>query len=323
MPTPTHSPSQAVQTAATPSPTQPAKARRAPARIITRLLILAIVLYLIYLIVAAFMQETFYFPRYLTRSTLTESTYPANAQSIWIEPSPGIRVEAILSIPATATAEAPAPLVVFTHGNAELIDDNLAIVGFYQSLGYAVLMPEYRGYGRSAGSPTQHNITNDVIAFIEQAAQYDEIAQSPIIYHGRSIGGGIAGSVAAQRPPDALIIESSFTSLRAMMGQYGVPAFIARNHMDTNATITNLDIPILIIHGDNDTLIPVKHAHHNAATAKDPTLVIIEGCGHNDIFPTDPRFQNACKGFLARVQAKHTEPETTEETADSTGEPSP
>jgi len=296
--------------------------KRRPAAIGRRLLFIILAMYVLYLGVALVMQETLYFPRYMTGPAPAQPDLPRGVESIWIEPESGVRVEAWLGIPERASADEPAPLVVFTHGNGELIDHNTLIVDHYLALGFAILMPEYRGYGRSTGKPNQRDITSDVLAFMDLAMENERVADRPVVYHGRSIGGGILGSVAAVRPPDAMVIESSFTSLRAMMGRYLVPPFIARNHMDTNSVIAELDIPILIIHGDHDFVIPVSHAHRNAATARDAELIIIDGFGHNDIFPTDPPFRDALQRMLdkARAAIPPEEPEPipapTEEPAD-------
>lgn len=281
---------------------KPQDPKRRPAAIGRRLLFIIIALYALYLGVALTMQETLYFPRYMTGTAPAQPELPRGVESLWIEPEPGVRVEAWLGIPERATAEEPAPLVIFAHGNGELIDHNALIIEHYLALGFAVLTPEYRGYGRSTGDPNQPNITSDVLAFMDLAMENERIADRPVVYHGRSIGGGIMGSVAAVRPPEAMVIESSFTSLRAMMGRYLVPPFVARNHMDTNAVIAKLDIPVLIIHGDRDIVIPVSHAHRNAATARDAELIIVDGFGHNDIFPSDQPYRDALKRLLDRVR---------------------
>ncbi|MGP1345836.1 MAG: alpha/beta hydrolase [Phycisphaerales bacterium] len=277
---------------------------RSPLARARRIVIVLFVLYAVYLLVAVAMQETFYFPRYMVGPVDEAARPPARVESIWIEPEPGVRVEAWLGIPASEDGERARALVVFTHGNGEVIDHNASLMDHYLRHGVAVLMPEYRDYGRSTGRPSQAAITQDVLRFIDLALEREALSGVPVVYHGRSIGGGIAGSVGAERPPDGMIIESSFTSLRSMMGRYLVPRWIARNHMDTGALIRTLDVPMLFVHGDADGVIPVSHAHANAAAAIDGELVIIAGAGHNDIFVEDPVVWAAIERLLERVRER-------------------
>jgi fermentation-respiration switch protein FrsA (DUF1100 family) len=262
-----------------------------------------VLLYLAYLLIAGIAQERFYFPSYMAAMAPNLTAIPERFEVLAIEPEPGVRVEALLTLPEDASADRPAPLVVFLHGNAEIIDEHHPLAEMYRSFGCAVLLPEYRGYGRSTGAPSQTAITADVIALLDMTLERAEIDDQLVIYHGRSMGGGIAGSVAAQRPPAALVLECTFTSLRAMLNRFLVPTFLVRNPMDTSAVLAELDIPVLIMHGDRDTLIPPSHARRNAQTAKQATLVMLPGCDHNDPSPNSALYRSSCRALIERLRA--------------------
>lgn len=189
----------------------------------------------------------------------------------WFIPAPGL------------TAEAPAPLVIYLHGNAEIIDyQDLAIQG-YQKLGCSILLPEYRGYGRSAGEPSEAAIVEDAEYFYDVVTQRSDVDAARVVFHGRSLGGGAAAQLALRRGPTILILESTFQSVAAMARKYGVPGFLARHPFRSDRAVERLSLPLLILHGENDELIPVSHGRRLRDLADDVTYIEYD-CGHND-FP--------------------------------------
>jgi hypothetical protein len=186
---------------------------------------------------------------------------------------------------APARAGRPAPLIVFCHGNAELIDYQDHVVQGYLGLGCSVLLPEYRGYGRSAGTPSQDAITDDVRYFLDEALRRPDVDAARIVYHGRSLGGGPASQLALHHKPAALVLESTFTSVAGMARKYLAPSFLARHPFRNDDVVTALDVPVLVMHGTHDDIIPVAHGRKLAALARDGVLVEFD-CAHND-FPGD------------------------------------
>lgn len=187
--------------------------------------------------------------------------------------------------PLAAFQGKPAPLVIFCHGNAEIIDDQSRIIVGYQQLGFAVLLPEYRGYGRSAGAPSERGIVEDTVYFFDQALSRPEIDAGRIVIHGRSLGGGVAAGLADQRKPSALILESTFTSAAAMARKYFAPQFLVKNPLHVDTVLKTLDIPVLLMHGSHDSIIPVAHGRALRDLATRMTYVEYD-CDHND-FPGD------------------------------------
>src|SRR5688572_30832441 len=93
----------------------------------------------------------------------------------------------------------PGPAVIFAHGNAEIIDPYALELEPYRRMGVSVLLPEFRGYGRSGGEPSEEGITDDFVAFHDLLAARPDVDPSRIVFHGRSLGGGVVCALAARR----------------------------------------------------------------------------------------------------------------------------
>ena len=91
----------------------------------------------------------------------------------------------------------------------------------------------------------------------------------------------MAAQIAAKRKPAALILESTFTSVAAFSRRYCVPEFLARHPFRTDKVLAGLDIPVLIIHGSRDTIVPVEHGRRLSQLARNGVYVEYD-CGHND-----------------------------------------
>jgi fermentation-respiration switch protein FrsA (DUF1100 family) len=217
---------------------------------------------------------------------------PQFAEQVWLSTSFG-RVEAWY-LPPLGRPGTPAPLLVFTHGNGELIDYWPEEFDPARQRGVGVLLVEYPGYGRSDGSPSEASITEGVLAAYDWARQQAGIDQSRIIPYGRSLGGGAAAILANARPVPALILESSFSSTAAFASGFGAPRFLLRDAFDNVAAVTAFKGPVLIVHGDRDDIVPPDHARALAAASANVTLRFLS-CGHNDC----PRPWAEVMSFLA------------------------
>ena len=139
-------------------------------RKVGRIALGVVFVYLTVALVLFIFQRRFIYPNYLRDAPESGGEEVRGLVKIWREPVKGEgRVEAWFLPGEGASADTPAPLVVFTHGNAELIDDWPSNLDQYRRWGMSVLLPEYRGYGRSGGSPSQEDITADAVWFLEQA----------------------------------------------------------------------------------------------------------------------------------------------------------
>ncbi len=165
------------------------------------------------------------------------------------------------------------------HGNGELIDDHVRALAPLAAEGVGVLLVEYPGYGRSAGSPNQRSITAAVVAAFDYLSAQPRVDAERIVAYGRSIGGGAACALSAVRPVAALVLESTFTRLADLMPPF-LPRVLMLDRFDNLAVVSAGDSPVLVLHGERDSVIP--YAHGEALARAAGTTPVPMACGHND-----------------------------------------
>lgn len=202
-------------------------------------------------------------------------------------------------------AENPRGILLFLHGNAGNISHRLASLKIFNGLGLSTLIIDYRGYGGSTGSPSEQGTYIDA----ETAWNYlvTERGHDPgeIILFGRSLGAAIAARLASQVAPAGIILESAFTSLKALAEEYYpyMPVgLLLRSRYSTEEHLGAVNTPLLIIHSNEDELISYKHAESLLETAgKNGQLHTIKG-GHNEGFLlSENGYIQAIRQFIDRV----------------------
>jgi hypothetical protein len=216
----------------------------------------------------------------------------AGGERLWLEHAGG-RSEAWL-LPGARPRGEPAPLVLFAHGNGELIDHWLHEFDDLRHRGVSVLLVEYPGYGRSGGAPSQDSITHAMVAAYDHAVARPDVDPRRVVGWGRSLGGGAVCALAGRRALAALVLEATFTSVRSFARRFGLPGFLVRDPFDNLAAVRAFAGPILVVHGERDDLIPPAHARALAAAGERASLHWLP-CAHNDC----PRPSNAVRDFLA------------------------
>lgn len=206
------------------------------------------------------------------------------------------RVEAWL-LPA-AEAAAPAPAMLFFHGNGELVDHWVEDFEAVRRWGLHVLLVEYPGYGRSGGRPGERAIERVAGEAWEALAARPEVDERRIVAYGRSLGGAVACRLAGRRPLAALVLESTFVSVPAMARELGFPGWVPVDRFDCEEALAGFDAPTLVLHGARDRIVPPSHGRRLAALARDARLVELP-CGHNDC----PRSWEEISAFLAPILA--------------------
>lgn len=254
------------------------------------ILYLAAALFLANLAAMYFLQPVFTFPRPPAGSARPQARVDAGGEALWVDVD-GARVEGWL-LPGAGAAGAP--LLIYTHGNGELIDFWAEEFAPLRAAGIHILLVEYPGYGRSTGSPSEESVSAVLVAIYDRVAADPRVDARRIIGYGRSLGGGAIAQLAARRPLAALVLESSFTSLADIVRGYHVPGWLIRNHFDTRAVLAGYRGPVLLLHGKLDQVIPFSHAQ--ALKAAFPAVELHEfECGHNDC----PPHWDLVLGFLA------------------------
>lgn len=198
-------------------------------------------------------------------------------QVLWLPATQG-KVEAWL-LPAEASRIKHGPALIFAHGNGELIEHWRDQFDVLRRAGVAVLLVEYPGYGRSEGEPGEAVIRETMLKAFDTLAAMPEVDPARIVAYGQSLGGGAVGTLAAQRPLRALILQSTFTSLRPFAKQWLVPPFLLSDTYDTLAVVREFPGPVLVIHGNEDPFIPVAHGQALAAAARQG-MYHEYACGH-------------------------------------------
>jgi fermentation-respiration switch protein FrsA (DUF1100 family) len=205
-----------------------------------------------------------------------EPKIPPGTEVVWLGDESN--VEAWFMRPAAI--EGTFPVVIFSHGNSELIDHWASTFAHLPASGVGALLVEYPGYGRSGGTPSQTSIATAIVAAYDFVIAQPGVDRDAVVAHGRSLGGGAACLLATLRPISALVLESTFTSVRAMANRLEFPGSIVVDPFDNLEAVKTLDIPVLVLHGERDTLIPVSHGETLALAAE--TELVRRPCGHND-----------------------------------------
>ena len=245
-------------------------------------------------------QRSLLFPRGMLPAASSTPELATGAEIAWLETEQG-EVETWFFRGHGASADAPGPAVVFAHGNAELIDHQDVIVAGYVQRGLSVLLVEYRGYGRSAGSPSQERIVADFSMAYAALVERPEVDRERIVFHGRSIGTGVVCALSLRHRPAAFVLRSPFLSVKSFLPRFGQPSFLARDPFDNLAALRAYDGPVLILHGTRDEVIPVTHGRRLAQEVEGATLVEVDA-GHND-FPEHGAAQwRAIDELLDRVR---------------------
>lgn len=180
--------------------------------------------------------------------------------------------------------ENPRAVVLYAHGNG----GNLANRATYyrlltERLGVSVFAFDYRGYGKSEGEPSEEGLLLDARAARAVLAQKAGVREQDIILCGQSLGGGVMVDLAAKDGARGLILESTFTSLSAVANhKYPLTGSLLQNKFDSISKIGDYKGPTLIVHGENDRLVPIKQAKQLYAAANEPKWFLpIPEAGHN------------------------------------------
>lgn len=190
--------------------------------------------------------------------------------------------------------------IIYFHGNAGDLSGWQNVAADFITAGYNILIIDYRGYGKSTGTISEKGLYHDA----EAAWQYmidKGFLPANIIIYGRSIGTGIAVELASRYTCKGLVLESPYTSLKQLAQEkapYLFPSLWLKYHFDNIGKIEKVQSPVLFVHGEHDTLIPVSHTktlyEKFSGTKK---LLLVKGGTHNDL-SSFPEYQEIIKGLF-------------------------
>jgi hypothetical protein len=208
---------------------------------------------------------------------------------------------------ASPRAPSAGTIVVF-NGNAGDRSMRAPLARALAEGGWDVLLFDYRGYAGQAGTPSEVGLLADGCAAVAAVSRPSD-PRHRIVYLGESLGAAVAVQLAAEAPPDALVLRSPFTSLVDMGALHYplVPArFLLRDRWDSLARIGAIRCPILVIAGERDAIVPPAQSERLLRAARGPSRwVVIPGADHNDPeFLDGPRFLAEVRRFLEEHAAE-------------------
>lgn len=183
-------------------------------------------------------------------------------------------------------ADASKPVLVLYHGNAGHLGDRAEKVRFYLDQGYGLLMPTWRYNAGAGGFPSEQGLLADARAALDHLAG-EGVEASRIVLYGESLGTGLAVAMAAERPVAAVVLEAPYSSVVDVAADrypFAPVRRLIKAHYDSTARIGRVTAPILIAHGSDDRIIPLRFARKLAAAAPEGTQFhVFEGAGHTDL----------------------------------------
>ena len=190
----------------------------------------------------------------------------------------------------------PGPVVLFAHGNGGRISGYSSLLRGYVKHGISVMLCEYRGYGRSAGTPSQKKIVADFVKCYDLLVKTPEVDRSRIVFQGESLGSGVVCALSLKRSPAAMILKAPLKSVAVIMARNLVPRVFVLDPFDNEAALKRYDGPVLILHGSRDELVPNQDIKALSRAAQNSQVVTRRGAGHN--FGVAP-------GVVLKFLAKH------------------
>lgn len=207
----------------------------------------------------------------------------AGARDVTLHTADGLELRAWFVPPAGPSDDGMAVLVAPGNGG-----NRAGRAGFAEELsrrGLAVLLMDYRGYGGNPGEPSEDGLAADADAAVEALEELGFPAERTL-YFGESLGSGVVAALQARRPPAGIVLRSPFTDL-ADVGAHHYPWLpvraLLRDRFPVVEHLTTSDVPVTIIYGDRDSVVPTRLSARVADQA--PSLaerVVLAGADHND-----------------------------------------
>ena len=268
--------------------------------ILNRLLVIVPALLVVAICLRIFENRLVFYPPRYPEGFASPKAYGLPVEEVWIVAEDGVRLNAYF-LPNAAS-----PMVIlWFHGNAENIGMGLGQMKALSKLGTNILEIDYRGYGKSKGSPDEAGVYRDGEAAYHYLTASRHFSPQNIIVYGHSVGGGIAGEIAFRNPCGGLVIESSLTSARDMARQVlKVPGveFIIKTRFDSLGKIPQVHAPVMIIHGTDDSLIPYSMGQRLFEAAHEPKIFVSVKSGHDDAWAVGGKpYWDAWKTFIDKV----------------------
>ncbi len=238
----------------------------------------------------------------------TPGDYGLEYEEVWFEAADGVRLH------GWWVPRPHAPVLLWFHGNAGNISHRLENIKLLHDLvGVQVFIFDYREYGRSQGRISREGTFKDAAAAYRYVTETRKTPAGEMVLFGRSLGTALATDLAAALPCRAVILESAFTNSSDMARLFAPFMFDWRPRVpyDNLGKIDKLQVPVLIIHGEDDEIIPVDMGRRLYAAAREPKeIYIIPGAHHNDTYLVGGRaYYEKLRSFIFRRETEDRRPE--------------
>jgi uncharacterized protein len=203
-------------------------------------------------------------------------------------------------------------VILFCHGNGGNISNRISYLPIFRELGLATFLFDYRGYGKSGGTPTEEGTYADVEAAWQYLTQERQIPPQKIIIYGESLGGAIASYLAQKisqpngnNNAGGLVLASTFTSISdraAELYPFMPIRFLSRFSYNSIDRLPSIKIPVLVIHSIDDEIIPFHHGDRNFQVANQPKkLVKLRGDHNGGFLDSLETYRNGLNEFIQSI----------------------
>jgi len=185
---------------------------------------------------------------------------------------------------ADSSNQAKRLTVLFCHGNGGNISHRMEKMRMLEELGCNIFIFDYRGYGKSKGRPSEKGLYRDAHAAFAYLVKEKSIAPQEIIVYGESLGGAVAVEIAAGEKVAGLILEGTFTSIEDMARRIYpfLPRSLIVNKFDVASKINSVRCPVLIMHSEDDEVVPAEMGRSLYEKASGPKRFLSLKGGHNE-----------------------------------------
>jgi len=267
-------------------------------------LLTALLAYLgILLLLRVFENRLIYFPDIPGRLSGDWRPYGLPVEDVWLRTSDGLKLHAWW----LAGEGAEFTFVAF-HGNAANIANRADIYQFLRSVPANVLGVEYRGYGKSEGSPNEEGLYLDAQAAYAHLVQQRGIPAQRIIAMGHSLGTAVAADLASNQPVGGLVLEAPFASARAVARRIYpfLPGLgrVMKSKFETHRKLAQIHVPLLVVHCTRDPVLPFALGEEVFRLAQEPKFFLrIEGYCHEEACLVAPEvYRERLRQFLSEVE---------------------
>lgn len=197
---------------------------------------------------------------------------------------------------------APAPVIMYFGGNAEDVSYLAELADHYGR--FALLLPYYRGYGLSGGTPHESHLFADALLVYDAIVKRPDIQGKIVHLHGRSLGSGVAVFLATKRPVASIVLTTPYDSLANVAADiypFLPVSLLLRHKFDSLSRAAEVKVPVLFLVAEEDRVIPPKHSERlYEAWAGPKTWKVYAGCDHNNVSDA-PGYWDTIAAFLERM----------------------